>query len=216
MKFFDIGKNIASLYYKATKPKHKLKIFGLLSYMQTSENNSRYLSDVKHPARKLKNNEELQKLQAEAAEEEENGGEVKVRPMSAATNRSNNERDSSSSKSSTCSNKISEMCLSELIQTRKENEFEQMVLWITLAEQKIQQIMQSNASNSRYSNVRFAPIISSILYLLDAQILAREHQLMGIKLLRKIVEIENQDSVKPAADWDSEDWVQYQRMISLK
>ena len=59
MKFFDIGKNIASLYYKATKPKHKLKIFGLLSYMQTSENNSRYLSDVKHPARKLKNNEEL-------------------------------------------------------------------------------------------------------------------------------------------------------------
>ena len=39
---------------------------------------------------------------------------------------------------------------------------------------------------------------------------------MGIKLLRKIVEIENQDSVKPAADWDSEGWVQYQRMISLK
>ena len=69
--------------------------------------------------------------------------------------------------------------------------------------------MQSNASNSPYSNVRFAPIISSLLYLLDAQILAREHQLMGIKLLRKIVEIENQDSVKPAADWDSEDWVQY-------
>lgn len=59
MKFFDIGKNLASLYYKATKSRHKLKIFKLLSYMQTSENNSRYLSDVKHPAKKLKNNEEL-------------------------------------------------------------------------------------------------------------------------------------------------------------
>ena len=27
MKFFDIGKNLASLYYKATKSRHKLKIF---------------------------------------------------------------------------------------------------------------------------------------------------------------------------------------------
>ena len=62
MKFFDIGKNLASLYYKATKSRHKLKIFQLLSFMQTSENNSRYLSDVKHPAKKLKDNEELIKL----------------------------------------------------------------------------------------------------------------------------------------------------------
>lgn len=62
MKFFDIGKNLASLYYKATKNKHKLNVFRLLSYMQTSENNARYLSDVKHPAKKLKNNEELEKL----------------------------------------------------------------------------------------------------------------------------------------------------------
>jgi len=30
--------------------------------MQTNENCSRYLSDVKHPAKKLKNNEELQRL----------------------------------------------------------------------------------------------------------------------------------------------------------
>lgn len=62
MKFFDIGKNLASLYYKATQSKHKLKIFKLLAYIHTSENNSRYLSDVKHPAKKLKDNEELQKL----------------------------------------------------------------------------------------------------------------------------------------------------------
>ena len=81
MKFFDIGKNLASLYYKATKSRHKLKIFKLLSYMQTSENNSRYLSDVKHPAKKLKNNEELQKLQIEVAEEEQRSSNT--RPTSA-------------------------------------------------------------------------------------------------------------------------------------
>ena len=33
MKFFDIGKNLSSLYYKATKATHKLRIFKLLHYI---------------------------------------------------------------------------------------------------------------------------------------------------------------------------------------
>lgn len=33
MKFFDIGKNLASLYYKAPKRRHKLKLFKLLAYI---------------------------------------------------------------------------------------------------------------------------------------------------------------------------------------
>lgn len=33
MKFFDIGKNLASLYYKATNRQHKIKLFQLLSFM---------------------------------------------------------------------------------------------------------------------------------------------------------------------------------------
>ena len=40
--------------------------------MQTTENCSRYLSDVKHPAKKLKNNEEYQKLIAAEESEAEN------------------------------------------------------------------------------------------------------------------------------------------------
>ena len=46
--------------------------------------------------------------------------------------------------------------------------------------------------------------------------LDREHQLMGIKLIRKIIEVENTDSIAPAADWDSEEWVPYKRMIQVK
>lgn len=34
MKFFDIGKNLATLYYKSNKRRHKLRLFELLSYMQ--------------------------------------------------------------------------------------------------------------------------------------------------------------------------------------
>ena len=33
MKFFDIGKNLAALYYKTNKKGHKLRLFELLSFM---------------------------------------------------------------------------------------------------------------------------------------------------------------------------------------
>lgn len=39
---------------------------------------------------------------------------------------------------------------------------------------------------------------------------------MGIKLIRKIVEVENEDCITPAADWDSDDWTTYKRMIQVK
>lgn len=110
MKFFDIGKNLASLYYKATKSSHKLQIFKLLSYMQTSENNSRYLSDVKHPAKKLKNNEELQKLQMEVEDEQGLGS----RPTSAKSDKIG------STKSSSCSAKVVELCNSPWVRFDKE------------------------------------------------------------------------------------------------
>lgn len=76
--------------------------------------------------------------------------------------------------------------------------------------------MTQSIQNSPYSNVRFAPIISALLYLLDAQILSRELQLVGIKLIRKIVEVENLENVTPAADWESDDWTPYKRMIQVK
>ena len=39
---------------------------------------------------------------------------------------------------------------------------------------------------------------------------------MGIKLIRKVVEVENMDSVLPAADWDADEWAPYKRMIQVK
>jgi len=64
--------------------------------------------------------------------------------------------------------------------------------------------------------VRFSPIVSAQLYLLDSQILRKEFQLLGIKIIRKIIEVENAGFVTPAADWDSDDWVQNKRMIKVK
>ena len=39
---------------------------------------------------------------------------------------------------------------------------------------------------------------------------------MGIKLIRKIVEVENVENVAPAADWDGDEWIPYKRMIQVK
>ena len=100
---------------------------------------------------------------------------------------------------------------------RKENEFETLVSWITLAEQKVTSIVQEiNMTNNPYGNIRFTTIVSTLLALLDSQLLPKEHQLTGIKLIRKIVEVENSELVTPAADWDSDDWVSYARMIEVK
>ncbi len=40
--------------------------------------------------------------------------------------------------------------------------------------------------------------------------------LTGIKLLRKVVEVENREFVSPAADWDTEDWDEYAMLIKAK
>jgi len=42
--------------------------------------------------------------------------------------------------------------------------------------------------------------------LLDSGILSKHLQLTGIKLLRKIIEVENKHLTSPAAEWDTEDW----------
>ena len=63
MKFFTITENLANLYYETDTLSYKMNLFELLLYMNFSENHSKYLDDVRHPAKKKKeNNEEYQKL----------------------------------------------------------------------------------------------------------------------------------------------------------
>lgn len=38
----------------------------------------------------------------------------------------------------------------------------------------------------------------------------------GIRLIRKIVEVENTHLVTPAADWDTDEWVEFKSMIKMK
>ena len=59
MKFFNVAENLAALYYhKVSNPRYKLSLFNLLSYIRKSSRHSKYLDNVRHPAKKLKDNEE--------------------------------------------------------------------------------------------------------------------------------------------------------------
>jgi hypothetical protein len=57
-----------------------------------------------------------------------------------------------------------------------------------------------------YSSVKYESIILALLELLDYKNLSKNHQIAGLILLRKIIEVECKEQYAPSADWDSSDW----------
>jgi hypothetical protein len=57
--------------------------------------------------------------------------------------------------------------------------------------------------------------IASLIKLMDPEYSSLEDQyvVMGVKILRKLVEMENKDTIAPAAEWDTEDWENYEAAI---
>lgn len=62
LKFYVLVKNCAALFYHATDNKNKLAAYELLNYIYSSDRHAKYLDNVKHPAKKLKNNKEIDEL----------------------------------------------------------------------------------------------------------------------------------------------------------
>jgi hypothetical protein len=94
---------------------------------------------------------------------------------------------------------------------RNENEFEELVKWIV----SIKERMATMKNGGRgFENVSFKSVISAILRLLEARVLDRDLQIVGIKMLRKIIEIENENELTPAADWD--DYEEFKQKIEHK
>ena len=99
----------------------------------------------------------------------------------------------------------------------KEKEFEKMVRWISRPETFIEKMIEENkiTSEKAFENVLFTSEITSLFALLDASpmILDKSLQINGIRLLRKIIEVENPTSYEPAADWDADDMEPYRKKI---
>ena len=91
MKFFNVAENLASLYYHNPdlKPEYKMSLFQLLSYIRQAERHQKYLDNVaRHPARKLKNNEEYISLKRQLDKEQSKKGERENAAETGSTNSS--------------------------------------------------------------------------------------------------------------------------------
>lgn len=97
----------------------------------------------------------------------------------------------------------------------KEVEFIDMVAWVTNVDTKVKKTMAKGDVNP-FSNVTYQNVIGSLIRLLDARVLSKELQITGLSILRKIIEMENKDIFTPSADWDTDNWVNYKRIIQMK
>ena len=105
----------------------------------------------------------------------------------------------------------------------KEREFEELVKWVTNIDIRINYIMRQEARDKgetfhvkSFENVSYNPIICSFMTLLDSKCLRKDLHITGLTLLRKIIEVENKEMMTPAADWDGDEWLLYERIIEAK
>ena len=107
---------------------------------------------------------------------------------------------------------------------KKEREFEDLVLWVTNIDQRIQLVMRINAqanndsdfNQKSFCNVSFNPIVSSLMTLLDSKCMGKDLHITCLTILRKIIEVENKELVTPAADWNFEDFEKHHKIIEAK
>lgn len=52
--------------------------------------------------------------------------------------------------------------------------------------------------------------------MLDKKDLSKQLHVIGLQIIRKLIEVENRDFVTPAADWDTEDYIEYKSKIVAK
>lgn len=67
-----------------------------------------------------------------------------------------------------------------------------------------------------FENLTFYSIVSAILQMLQRNELSKQLHLIGLQIIRKLVEVENKNLVTPAADWDTDDYIEFKSQIVAK
>jgi len=156
LKFYVLAKNVAAAFYAATNKKHQIAALDLLKYIYSSERHAKYLDNVKHPAKKGRQNKEI--LEALGAfDEETNVLDTEIKPELTNSNR--------------LSQRITQLANSKEMKMMKEEEFKEFVLWVTDIEKKVP---KTKGDVNPFSNLTNLNIVGSLLRLLDARVLSKE------------------------------------------
>lgn len=201
--YHDIISRIAKMYYETNNEEFRENAMDILSFVNTSEKYARLLENVQHPA-----NENIY---------------IESKRMAAAQTATEGVGGESGQKSSLLNAKMIQLAYSPAMLEQKEREFEQLVLWVTNIDHRINYIMSNQAKDSTdtfnanaFKNVSYNPIVSAFMSLLDSKCMSKEMHITGLTLIRKIIEVENKELTSPAADWGGEDWQEYEKIIGAK
>lgn len=59
LKFYVLAANVASAFYHTSDTQHRIMALDLLKYIYSSDRHAKYLDNVKHPAKKGRQNKEI-------------------------------------------------------------------------------------------------------------------------------------------------------------
>ena len=52
--------------------------------------------------------------------------------------------------------------------------------------------------------------------MMDKRELSKQLHLIGLQIIRKLIEVENRNLLTPAADWDTDDYIEFKSQIVAK
>lgn len=98
--------------------------------------------------------------------------------------------------------------ISEEIRNEVELEFQQLIYSIMFIRKKSE--IGFNGKNTLDTK----EILKSLIKLTDVQSeIEKDLRKTSLKILRKIIEMENKDLTTPSAEWDTDDWSKYEYQI---
>lgn len=210
-------KQVVIFYYAVGTSDHaaKKKAYNIIGYMYNKPGLSKYLDKLKHP---LLGQPPGGGISLHTQETQGNAGGNTARatkPDKEGVLETLNFENSESSK-------MTQLMLSVINGTEVkhlvEKEFEDLVLWITNIELRIKEIVKTNPQyhEESFENLTFASIVSALLQMLDKKELSKQLHKIGLQIVRKLIEVENRDHVTPAADWETDDYIEFKGNIVAK
>lgn len=177
------------MYYATEVTSFKTFVYHVLRYIYDTPGLSNYLDTIKHPINS--DDSFFKMIDSEDPSKVMNGNQIE------------DEADANSL-THVMAVVLSEMLGSEQFKEMKEFEFEELVQYVKHVEDR-------TTKNLRES-VDFRRLISSMLKMFESETqLPAELQVNCLKILRKLIEIENPEKRMPAAYWDTNDWSRYEQ-----
>lgn len=100
----------------------------------------------------------------------------------------------------------------QIVQDSLEIEFEELIKSILdIGRLSVQSFGEDNS-------IRVEDLVISLIKLLHISngAIKKDERLVGLKIFRKMVEVENREMTTPASEWDTEDWSYYENIIRTR